>query len=567
MQQRPNRRSAENVIRLYEEAKQLRSPEENDWRLAAQYCLPRQYSSWTTEGPSTYGQRAAATRRAVYDTTMSRALPKYQAILERMVTPHNMQYQSMKATDDSLMRIRRVREYFEALTRLIFTYRYGPKAGFSRGATHIYQQLGVYGTGPLYLGQRKPNALYNKKSLLYKPVNLRDFFILVNDDGEMVGAFRRFFLNFRQFKEKFPNSPVPTCFAGKTAETYNEGEYKEFIHFTIARDGDFDPFALDMRRHPVEAGYISVADKQYVGDEAGYRSMPYVAPTTVVKEADSPYGFSPAVQALAAAGTASSVKKTTLKQGQKAADPVILTHDDGVMNGGVDLRPGAINPGGLDSQGRKLISTLDTGNFNVSDALLQDERADINDSFFVTLFQILQETPEMTAAEVYERVAEKVSMLSPTMNALQDEFISPVTMREIDIFIEMGLVADGDGKPGLQMPPELIEAEGEYEVIFTSPMAKNQYAEEVSGFFRAFEVALNAAQQTQDPSHIDHFNLDVAIPEVSAQMSTPARWMNDEAKVRKIREQRQQQQQQSELLKNAAPLASAAKTLTQTEGQ
>ena len=37
----------------------------------------------------------------------------------------------------------------------------------------------------------------------------------------------------------------------------------------------------------------------------------------------------------------------------------------------------------------------------------------INDAFLVTLFQILTETPEMTATEVIERTREKGALLSP----------------------------------------------------------------------------------------------------------------------------------------------------------
>jgi hypothetical protein len=279
--------------------------------------------------------------------------------------------------------------------------------------------------------------------------------------------------------------------------------------------------------------------------------MPYRIPRTATI-AGNPYGISPAVSVLAALGGASTVKKTYLKQGNKAVDPVLLAYDDGVLNGEVDLRPGAVNYGGVDKQGRPLIQPLATGNFRVAETLLADERRDIEDSFFVTLFQILNDTPEMTATEVMERVAEKASLLSPTMGRLQSEFLGPCIEREIDMLDELGMLPE--------MPPELIEAKGEYEVVYTSPLAKGQYAEEVSGFMRAVEMALGVANATQDPSHLDHFDFDTAIPEISDYMAVPARWTNDPKKIEAKRENRNAQAQQAELLKNAPALASAAQT-------
>jgi len=52
----------------------------------------------------------------------------------------------------------------------------------------------------------------------------------------------------------------------------------------------------------------------------------------------------------------------------------------------------------------------------------------------------------------------------------------------------------------------------------------------------------------------------VAIPEMSDKMAVPARWLNDEKTKKALAEGRAQAAQQEQLLKNAAPLASAYKT-------
>lgn len=544
---------ATEVIKLYTQAKSIRSPHENDWRMASAYCLPSHYSSWQTDGPATFQQPNAAARRVQFDTTGTRSLPKYVSVLERIATPIGQKWHGLQPSDERLRSNRRVKLYFEALGDLLFRKRYDPKAWFRTATNEMYTSMGAYGNGPIYIGQRRKSARSVQPGFRYVACPLRDVFFLTDDDGEVVMVFRRFWLNVRQFKTKFPDMPLPSKMQaeGRKASP-SETTYFEFVHVVHVRDvNDYDPTALDARRHPICGSYICVASQEYVGPESGFRSMPYLIPRTSSVAGD-PYGYSPAVAVLSALGGASQIKKVYLKQGQKAVDPVLLAFDDGVVNGEVDQRPGAINYGGVDKQGRALIQPLRTGDFRVAEQLLQDERGDIEDSFFVTLFQILNETPEMTATEVMERVAEKASLLSPTMGRLQSEFLGPNIEREIDLLDEMGLLPE--------MPPELVEAKGEYEVVYTSPLAKGQYAEEVSGFMRSVEMALNVAQATQDMSKLDFFNFDVAIPEIADNMSVPARWMNTVDTVKEVRESRADQAQQSELLNAAPALASAAKT-------
>lgn len=548
--------ASDEIVR-YNEAKTARNPNENDWRMASAYCLPRHYSSWTHDNVANYGnQGAAQTRRIAYDSTGALALPKYAAILERLATPYPQRWHGLQATNKALMRSNRVRDYFDTLGQLLFDKRYVARAMFRQSIAEVYTSLGCYGTGPIYLGQRSPNALSRTPSLLYKACPLRDVFVLLNDEGEVDTVFRRFFLNVRQFKQKFPNEPLPMCMASSVANGAKpkENDYKEFVHVVHPRT-DHDPEALDARRHPIVSSYICVPDQAYVGEEQGFRSMPYLTPRTFTEPGD-PYGYAPSLQALAAMGTASSIKKTHLRQGQKAVDPVLLAHDDGVMNP-VDLRPGAINYGGVNKQGQKLIMALDAGNFQVSEKMMEDERRDINDSFFVNLFQILIETPEMTATEVVERTAEKSALLAPTMGRLQSELLGPMIERELDVLEEMGLLPE--------MPPELKEAQGDYQIIYTSPMAKGMYAEEVSGFMRAVEMAMNVANATQNPKYLDHFNFDTAIPEISDYMAVPARWMNDDEAKKQLADQRDKQMQEQQVMQNAAPIAGALKTAQQMQ--
>lgn len=544
---------ARDLLRRYEDAKSARSPHENDWRMASAYCLPRHYNAWQTNGPAAYSANgAAAARRFAFDNTGVNALPKYVSVLMRLLTPTNMRYHKLAPSNTDLLKSRAVRVYFDTLTDMLFKHRYQPKAKFVQSNSEVYASLGVYGTGPKFVGQRPRSSLDVRGGIMYRACPLRDIFVLVNDEGDVDTVFRRFFLTARNFKRKFPQAEPPKLIKAELEKpTPSDTKHFELVHVVHPRD-DYDPKRIDVGRFAYAGYYLSVEDAEYVGDEEGFRSMPYLTPRTFTEAGDA-YGYSPAMQALPALGSVSAIKKTLLKQGQKAVDPVLLAHDDGVMNGGMDLRPGAVNFGGVDAQGRKLVTALESGNFQVGEKMLQDERQDINDSFFVTLFQILTETPEMTATEVIERVAEKASLLAPTMGRLQTEYLGPQIERELDLMDELGFLNN------LEVPPELIEAEGEYDVVYTSPLAKGMYAEETSGFMRVFEMAMGAAQATGDPSALDHFDLDVAIPEMADRMSAPPRWMRDPKAVEALRADRAKQAQERMMVENAPGLAGAAK--------
>jgi hypothetical protein len=76
-------------------------------------------------------------------------------------------------------------------------------------------------------------------------------------------------------------------------------------------------------------------------------------------------------------------KKTMLTQGHMTVNPVLLTHDDGILDT-FSLKPGAMNPGGVSAEGRALVHTLPTGNLSAGQELMDMERSVINDAFLVS---------------------------------------------------------------------------------------------------------------------------------------------------------------------------------------
>jgi hypothetical protein len=247
--------------------------------------------------------------------------------------------------------------------------------------------------------------------------------------------------------------------------------------------------------------------------------------------------------------------KTVLKQGHRSVDPVLLAHDDGVLDG-FSLRPGAINPGGVSADGRALVHALPVGNIAIGKDLMDDQRVDVNGNFLVDLFQILVENPQMTATEVMERAKEKAQILAPSLGGLQGEPHGVQIDREVDLLVRQKVLPP--------LPRALIEARGKFKIVYDAPINRMQRAEEASGLMRTLEFAMNWALQTQNPAPLDHFDEDAIIPDLADIEGVPIKYRRTMEKIEEMREGRAQaaeEQAQNQAAPGAAALMKSTAAL------
>jgi hypothetical protein len=312
-----------------------------------------------------------------------------------------------------------------------------------------------------------------------------------------------------------------------------------------------DHARFDYKGMAYSSYYLSMEGGKII-EEGGYNTFPY-AISRYEQAPGEVYGRSPAMAVLPSIKTLNEEKKTVLKQGHRAVDPILLVHDDGIIDT-FSLKPGSLNAGGITADGRPLVQALQVGNISIGKDLMDDERMIINDAFLVNLFQILTETNQMTATEVMERAREKGILLAPTLGRQQSEYLGPMIDREVDILSRQGILPP--------MPRLLLEAQGDYTVQYDSPLSRAQRAEEASGLMRTVEMALQVVNVTQSMESIDHFNWDIIIPEISQIQGVPTRWMKSLETVAAIRDERaqaaQEQQQMQAAPGNAAMIKAGA---------
>lgn len=541
---------AQKIVERFGKLRSDRSTLESHWQEIAERVLP------SYNGVFFGNERNPGDKRTekMIDATGAKGLERFAAIVEYFVTPRNQTWHRLKHQDPALMRQRPVSLFFEELTRRLFNQRYAAKAGYVSTQHESYISLGAFGTGTFFVekpSRKEEPAERDPKGIRYRSIPISHVYFDRNFAGIIDKAYRCFKLSANQAAAQFGRENLPDVIQKELKKAdenpaYNgcDQEKFEFIH-AVVPNRDYDGSKIDDRGKAWRSLYVSKEGPQIV-DRGGFRTWPFPVNRYVTAPGEL-YGRSPAMLALPAIKTINAEKEIVLKQGQRAVDPVLLAFDDGVIDT-FDLTPGAINPGGVTPDGRKLVQRLDDGvGISVGVDLMEIERNDINDIFLVSLFQILVDNPQMTATEVLERTREKGALLSPTAGRQQADALAPMVERELDLMAEQGLIPE--------VPPELLEAGGiDYDIEYDSPLARAQKAEEASGFLRTLEIASNIAAVKGDPSVLDPFNMDLALREINWINAGPERWMNDEETVAQIREGRAQQAQ-AQMMIEAAPAA------------
>ena len=534
--------NAVRVIREQEQAAGLRGNWEMIWEQIARRVLTQYAQQFTSQNRSTVSFQGTQYTEEMVDATGALALTRFAAAMESMLTPRNSTWHYLKPSDPALMKDRPARLWFEEATRLLFQYRYAPNANYASQKHEDYMMLGAFGTSALFI-----DALDHRteRGVRYRAVHLGQNYFMENHQGLIDKNYRRFPLTARQAAQQFGEDLPEEILKALKIPSQAEKQFW-FIHKVAPRDESvYDPERKDYDGMPYYSCYVSLTGKKTVR-EGGYFTFPYAISRYVTTPGEL-YGRSPAMFALPSLKTLNEIKKTMLKQGHRTVDPVLLAHDDGVLDS-FSLRPGAINPGGVSADGRPLVHVLPTGNLAIGKDQADEERQVINDFFLVSLFQILVDTPQMTATEVVERAREKGALLSPTMGRQQSESLGPQIERELDILTQQRLLPP--------MPPSLLEAQGQYEIQYDSPLSRMARAEEVAGLMRTVDYIKEVVSVTQDPSPLDHFDWDTIVPEMCDLQAVPVRWRKSVQAVQQLREERAQQADAQQMMQ-AAPGAAA----------
>ena len=510
---------------------------ESHWTEIAERCLPRQddFQSQRTEG--------AKRTEKIFDATAVLALDRAASAIDSLITPATQTYHQLEPAEESLAEDHEVRLYLDDLTKLLFRMRYKPAANFASQAHECYVGLMAFGTMGMFIDD------VLGVGTRYKSIPLPELYIAENHAGIIDYIHRKFPLSARAAYQKWGDKLPDVIKKSVEKEPFRKFE---FIHCVRPND-NIAPRRKDFRGMAWSSFYVSIEGKALLS-EGGYRTNPYAISRHVTAPRET-YGRSPAMMVLPDIKMVNEMEKTIIRAAHKIVDPPLLLYGDGILSA-FATRPGALNFGGVDEQGRQLVHPMKTGsNLPIALEMTEQKRKVINDAFYVTLFQILVQNPQMTATEALIRAQEKGQLLAPTVGRQQSEFLGPTITRELDIASAAGVLPP--------MPDSLRDTGGGVKVVYTSPLARLRRAEDGVAIMRTIEAVAPIANIK--PEVMDLFDDDALVRELASINGVPAKVLRTKDAVAALREQRQAAQQEQTLLDGAETAANAAKSMAQAQ--
>lgn len=517
---------ATEIIRQQAELESERANYEPVWQDIANYTDPGN-AQYTTK--MLYpGQR---NDERIFDSTAQIAIQRFGAVMCSSLIPRGQKYQKVTLGDPDLAEDADVKRWLENTTDRLFHYRQSTQANFDSSMAEVFESLGGPGTGCLYT-EMIPGA-----GPFYSSIHLSEIYISIDFRGKINKLHRKWEWSARQIVGKWGDA-VPHQI--KTAfETTPERKFT-IIH-AVCENNYQDPWRRDHLGMPFKSVYVAYDFKEVLG-RGGYWTFPYHVSRYVTKVREV-YGRSPSWQALSDIKMLNEASRTMIRQAQLAAAPPWLLHDDGVLQS-LNIRPDALNFGGVNEQGKQLVHPLQTGaNFAIAKDEMEQRRMAVRTAYLETLFSILVEKPNMTATEVLERASEKGVFIAPVIGRQQSELLGPMTEREIDMLERAG---------ALEPRPEKIRGM-ELRFDYESPATRAAKAQEAAGFFRTIEGITPMLQYK--PNLLNTFDEDEVVRGLSDINGVPLKWIRPKEAVAAMEEQQAGEQQAAQLLQ-AAPVVS-----------
>lgn len=412
----------------------------------------------------------------------------------------------------------------------------------------LYASLGNYSTGAMAVLGDDSDVI---RTMMF-PIG--SYYMANSARGSVDTCFRKFSMTVRQLVMEFGLNNVSDSVKGM----WDSGNYESWIEVihAVYPNIDRDTAKLNSKNKPVKSVYYEVGgDSDKLLRESGFDEFPIMAPRWEVNGEDV-YGSScPGMIALGQVKALQLEQKRKSQLIDKATNPPMVGPSS-LRNQRVSLLPGDITY--IDQvTGQDGFKPAYLVNPNTADLLadIQDTRQIINSAYFVDLFMMLQNinTRSMPVEAVIEMKEEKLLMLGPVLERLNDECLNPLIDRTFSIMARKNL---------LPPPPDVLQGMP-LRIEYISVMAQAQKSIGLSSLSSTVGFIGQLAQAK--PEALDKLNVDQAIDAFAEMSGVSPTVIVPQEQVEQVREQRAQQQQQQQMVAMGMAAAQGAKTLSEAQ--
>ena len=484
---------------------------------------------------------------SIYDSTGTRALRVLSAGMMSGMTSPSRPWFRLSVSDSDLMQYQPVKVWLNAVTDQVGDVM--AKSNLYRVLHTMYEELGAFGTSAALIAEDYKNVIH------LHPFTIGEYAITTNWKGDVTTLYREFDNTVGAIVAEFG---LENC-SSAVKSAYQRGTLDQWITIVHAIEPrtDRDPNKKDSINMPWRSVYFERSStNKSVLRESGYKSFPCVCPRWQTVGGDI-YGVSPGMEALGDIKGLQSQEFRKLLAIDYQSNPPIQVPSS-MKNRETELFPGGVSY--YDAQsGSQGIKTAYEVNLDIRNLLAsqQDTRQRVNAAFFSDLFMMIssQDTGRMTATEVAARNEEKMLMLGPVVERLNNELLDPLVETVFERLLSAGM---------LPPPPEELQGH-DLNIEYVSMLSQAQKAVSTNSIDR-FVGNLGQIAQLR-PDVLDKFDPDHWADLYSDKLGIDPELILPSEQVALVRQQRaqaQQQAQQQEAMMNASQ---TAKNLGQTSTQ
>jgi hypothetical protein len=535
------------LAKRHGQLKSARSTLDTHCQEIAQLVLPMM-AMFQQQGTSL--QQGEKRTQRLMESTAPLALTRYASAVEGFLVPRGERWSLLTTNNKALNQSQRVKVYFDEANDTLFNVRHDPRSGFSTHMHGCMIGVGAFGTTGMFVNGNVRQGQMGGLSAgtTYSGIPLVNLYVSQGANGAVDTVHREWRHSARNCIADFgENCPE---------EIRKAHEKDPDTEFTIVHIVMPNPTRIIGAPGPKGMAFASFylwLDKAQIIERGGYRTLRYA----IARGPSAPgehYGRSAAMTVLAEIKSINEMRRSLLRAQHMSLNPPTLIHSE--MGTGLDLRPGRPNPGMVSADGKQLAIPFVSGaTFNPTEKEMERIRHVINDAFLITLFQILIERPNQTATETLQRAKEQAVLLSPLIGRLQSEFLGSIIESEIDILADYGALPE--------MPPELIEAQGEYQITYKSDMMRALETGELTAYRNWLgDVTPMASVNPELLEVVDHEGM---AREAAERRGIPSRFIRTDLQLQQIRERKAAAQAQMQALPTAQALGDLDQQRAQTE--
>lgn len=515
-------------LRRWQALKNERQGWDSQWRDLSRYILP-----YNGRFISSERNRGGVKFNTIYDSTATRAADTLAAGMMAGMTSPARPWFRLATANPELNESHAVKLWLTDVTRMLLDM-------FQRTNTYnalhtMYLELGVFGTAASFV---MPD--YNQV-VRHQPLTCGEYAISTNFRGEVVALYREFDLTVDQMVGEFGYDKCSAT-VRNLYDSHDVDKWFTVIHVVERNEKGGRPWvSLYFEYANAEKEFLSVS---------GFDDFPAVCPRWQTQGGDI-YGVSPGMRAL---GDIKQLQHEQLRKAEvidfQTKPPIQVP--SALKNREIDMMPGGVTYVDAAGQGAT-VKTMWEVRADLQHLLfdIKDVRERIKASFFADMFLMLanNSNPKMTATEVAERHEEKLLMLGPVLERLQNELLDPLVELSFNRMLSSGL---------LPPPPEELQGV-DLNVEFVSMLAQAQRAVGVNSSDRFISTLGSIAQLK--PEVLDKFDADKWADLYADQLGVDPNIIVPSEQVALIREQRaqaQQQAQQQEAMQQAVGTAKGA---------